>query len=154
MTEDYRERVLALIQAARDVRPRQGGQWTTIPPSHESLFRQYVADIRRAINGAHAWWNAMVKTQAQRSQNPAEAQNFVRRLNPVGPVADRGVIATVRKYWLACEALNQQLQESERVPPEEFVIGLLIEPPFEDIARFLSELPYWPLGMASDGRWI
>jgi hypothetical protein len=121
---------------------------------HLELFRDYVVDMRRAIQGAHAWWNALIETEARRCGNLTEAEYRVKRRNAVGRFANRGVIGVLRKYWLACEAINGQSAVGSRVPPEQFMLGMLIDTTWEDIAEFLSHLPYWPIGMSPKGEWI
>jgi hypothetical protein len=119
------------------------------------LFNLYIHDLQQAMGGAYAWWNAMVEAQLLRSDGDrARAAREVARRNPVGPVADRGVIAVVRRYWLECEVLNAQLAAAQRVLPEDFVLGHLSRSSFEAGAQFLSQLPYWPLGLSTDGQWI
>lgn len=153
---NWRDRVDALLQAARDVHlvSRPAKPLKDISAPHRELFDRYVQDMRRAIRGADAWWDAMVRTQQSRGADSVQAQRAVRKLNPVGRVADRAVIATLRKYWLACEEINANLPTGMQLPPEEFVLGRLVNSPFEDVARFLSDLPYWPMGMDAAGKWI
>jgi hypothetical protein len=154
---DWRDRVAALLQAARDVNPGSrtaGSASVTWSTGHRILFERYVYDLRRAIQGANLWWDAMIETQLPRSGGDRiRAAREVARRNPVGPVADRGVIAVLRQYWLECVALNAQ-HPDEQLAPEEFVLGSLCGSSFEASARFLSQLPYWPLGLSADGCWI
>ena len=37
---------------------------------------------------------------------------------------------------------------------EEFLLGELLRGGHEDLAEFISGLPYWPIGMDADGRWV
>jgi hypothetical protein len=33
------------------------------------------------------------------------------------------------------------------------LLGSLLFPPSEQLAQFLSKLPYWPIGMDAAGKW-
>ena len=155
--DDWRNRVAALIEAVQDVRRgslRASERSTTPSPQHLELYRRFVEDLRRAKQGAEKRWDAMVATEFGRAGDLTLAERTVAKRNSVGRVADPGVIAILRRYWLACQAINLQLPQAERVGPEHVLLGLLLDSPNEDLARFLSELPYWPVGLDREGRWV
>ena len=153
-------RVDALLEAARDVqtRPRPEPRSSQIPSSHRELSDRYVRDMRQAMRGADAWWHAMVTTQMQGGLDRSAAERAVRRRYPIGRCVNRGVIATLRRYWLACEEINKLSLASGNddgyMRPEYFVLGVWVDSPFSDLAEFISHLPYWPLGMDAQGQWI
>ena len=96
----------------------------------------------------------MVERQLALGLTPAAAEREVRRSTPVGRVGDRTVIAVVRKYWLACDALNRETPAQIGVPPAEFVLASLLTTSHSDMAQFLSQFPYWPIGTDTDANWV
>jgi hypothetical protein len=114
--------------------------------------------MRQAMRGAHAWWNAMVTMRMKEGLDQLAAELVVRRRYPMGPCVDRGVIGVLRAYWLACEETNRRSTAAGsgecHMWPEDFVLGAWVKSPFSDVAEFLSQLPYWPMGMDAEGQWI
>lgn len=153
---DWQTRAEALMQAARDLRrdwPQESVS-NHLSASHKDLFARYVVDLRRAKQGAENWWSAMIETETQRTIDQVEAEYNVSTRYQVGAVANRGVIHVLRKYWLSCVALNEELSPKDRVHPEEFLLGALLREHYEDLAEFVSRLPYWPIGLDDEGRWV
>ncbi len=152
---NWRDRAAALIEFVSDITgetpPPPRPSW---PKPHLSLFEQYVADLRRARQEAQTWWNGMISAVRQRGGDQEEAARFVKRRFPVGAVCAKRVIGVVRHYWLACAALNAAAAPADRVPPEQFLLGRLIGTRDQDLAEFVSALPYWPIGMDADGNWV
>jgi hypothetical protein len=154
--EAWRDRVNALLQAMRDVYAEPATkQWPmTLTSRHMALFERYLRDLRRAKEGAEKRWDAMVAAEFGRTGDLTHAEQNVEKRIPAGRVADPGVIAIVRRYWSECAALNAKFSEAEYVRPEEFLLDLLVWTTHEDLAIFLSGLPYWPIGMDAEGRWV
>ncbi|KIG12825.1 hypothetical protein DB30_00988 [Enhygromyxa salina] len=73
---------------------------------------------------------------------------------PVGPVADPHVIGVIRAYWLACEAINAKLPHSARVAPERMLLAWLVDGRHDSWVRLLTAMPYWPIGLDAEGRWV
>ena len=144
-----------LMQAARDVRlePEQLYVPSNAGREHRLLLDSYVQDLRRAKAWAKSWWTGMIETEQKRAGSRAEAIRTVRMKYPVGDVAHGSVIAVVRDYWLRCVELNEAVSPSSQMPPEEFLLGSLLRPPLEELAQFLSALPYWPIGINASGKW-
>ena len=64
------------------------------------------------------------------------------------------VLAVIRKYYFACQALNDRLAETKN-PAEEyphvFVTDMLMEDGTDDLGAFVYGLPGLPIGIDSDG---
>ena len=155
-TESWRLRADALIQSMSDVRREPPVEVYVLKPgsAHVALFERYVHALRRAKQGAEKRWDSMVATEFGRTGDLTLAQHNVARRNPIGPVSSPGVIAVLRRYWLECDAVNSRVSTSERVRPEEFLLRLIQVPPHQELASFLSALPYLPIGMDVEGRWV
>jgi len=156
-TVDWSSRAESLMRAVSDLRLDTSTRPTRYDfdnTRHTALFEQYVGELRHAKAWADSWWTSLIKMEVQRTDNPTIAKQLVKIRNPVGPVAHGSVIAVVRKYWLECVAMNAEQPAAEQVPPEQFLLGSLLCPAHEELARFLSSLPYWPIGMDADGRWV
>jgi hypothetical protein len=151
---DWLERATELLRAIQDVapddHPRVGSEGST---THRDLFDQYLTELREAKELAEGWWEALIATEEEdRTGDREQAIANVEGRRPVGPVAHGAIIEVVRKFWLACAALNRQVSEVERVAPEEFVLGWLTSE-YQDLAAFLSRLPYWPIGL-DQTNWV
>ena len=155
-TRDWRSRIDALMQAARDfisgAAPPSAAQPLT--SMHAELFVHYVQDLRRAKDQAQDWWEDVVATEQTRTHDRSHALRVLRLRFPAGPVGDLRVVAVIRQYWLACTSLNASVESSRHVRPEEFLMGRLIGGRDQDLALFLADLPYWPIGMDADGNWV
>jgi hypothetical protein len=64
------------------------------------------------------------------------------------------VLAVIRQYYFACEALNERLAKTKE-PAEEyphvFVTEMLMEDATADLGDFVDKLPGLPIGLDEDG---
>jgi hypothetical protein len=123
--------------------------------AHRALFESYVRELRSARTAAEEWWEAQIdqeRTMRTRGDQDQAVLNVAERL-PVGPISHGLVIGTVRRYWLACVAINSQVAPGERVAPQDFILRWLLEAGSTNLAVFLSRFPFWPMGMDPEGRW-
>lgn len=152
---NWRDRVSDLLQAARDVgatdQPPTGAPGT---PQHRALFERYVARLEWAHNAGMGWWADLIDAENERIGDRDQAIERVQERRPVGPVAHGIVIAVVRSFWLECARLNELLKPQERVAPEDLILGWLVKNRKEDLAKFLSDFPFWPMGMDFNGKWV
>lgn len=112
--------------------------------AHEELFAKYVEELREAVGFAEAWWKTL------RDSADDSTTSKIRERWPVGPAAHPRVLAVVRKYYLKCDALNQDAPDDEESPML-FVTEWLLEEDTEELAEFVADLTYWPIGVAGDG---
>jgi hypothetical protein len=154
-TGDWRARAAALVQAGRDLSEAES-TFGRAPADyrHAALRGDYLMELREAKRWADSWWRSVVETELQRSDEPVEAKRRLAAKYPAGPAAHGSVIAVLRKYWLACVALNENSVPKTQMPPEEFLLGSLVDSPELDLAELISGLPYWPIGVDADGKWV
>ncbi len=123
-----------------------------MPTAHERLFERYVKELRSVKRTVDEWWHALVEAESERMSDHGRALRNLSERWPTGPAAHPYVIATVRKYFLACDTLNDE--SDDEVYPHAFVSEWLLEEDTEDLADFMSVLPYWPIGLDEDGDFI
>jgi hypothetical protein len=152
------ERIQDLTAAVRDV--LLGGSEGPVRSiavaraEHRSLFNTYVRELREAKKNAESWWQGLIDSEESRIGNRHEAETNVRLRRPAGYVVHPGVIDTIRRFWLGCLRTNDTLPTQDRVAPETFVLRWLEQEGEHDLADFVSALPYWPMGMDEQGKWI
>jgi hypothetical protein len=156
--QGYRDRVDRLIAAIADVAPfghpaplnlSQAGR------EHRQLFRHYLADLKTAYERAQEWWNGLIKgLMKDAGLSREEAERAVQADSPLGPADDSDIIATIRRYWLECAKLNGVVPALEQVPPEQFVLGWLVEDGHDTFAELISRLTYFPVGLDQSGNWV
>jgi hypothetical protein len=73
---------------------------------------------------------------------------------PAGAAFDARVVAVVRKYWLACDVLNQKVAEDVRISPQVFLLEWLLREREQEALEVLAGMPYWPIGMDPNGNWV
>jgi hypothetical protein len=120
---------------------------------HEKLFNRYCGDLREVKAEVDLWWRALLVEEVKRDGDDLRGRREVRRRWPSGPGAHPRVIAVVRKYYLACLALNEQLEDEggEVVEPAVFLAEWLLDPGSEDLVGLTESLSYWPVGFDSEG---
>jgi|SRR5215831_18880230 hypothetical protein len=155
--KDAEERAHLLLLSIADVAPPGHPQSLSLAEAsdeHRKLFRRYIADLEDSVGEAEAWWTGLVERAMQRnrkSRDRAERDAFAEA--PVGPASHGRVLATVRKFWLECAALNAANRTARAVPPEMLVLGWLIDEQ-NSLYRTLAFLTYLPIGLDEQGRWI
>lgn len=86
---------------------------------HEQLFEDYVGELSAAKKYADAWWVDLQRKEYSQVGTPQGAHERLRHRWPAGPAAHPRILAVVRKYWLACEALNQAIVRGTDVEDDE-----------------------------------
>jgi len=100
------------------------------------------------------WWDRMMAHQLKRINNRDRVLRDVWRMFPAGPASEPVLISTVRKFWLACDAINLECTPDERISPEVFLLGWPVRAGKQQSIRILTYMPYWPMGLDPDGNWI
>jgi hypothetical protein len=122
---------------------------------YRDLFDRYVTDQTEAKQCAEQWWNGVVDNVARRAhKSRTAALGEARAGNPTAPASHSAVIAVLRAYWLQCAALNESVAPEDRVPPEQLVLGWLLESGHADLAELLGWLTYLPVGLDQTGHWV
>jgi hypothetical protein len=127
-----------------------GGQ--PLADSHDRLFALYLADmtatlreVRPAVQAGRPTWGGRGSFRAIAA---AKARQDHDRL-----CTHPRVIALIRKYFFACHALNQQCHRDEFILPAVFAVDMLVEAN-EALFWIFSELPYLPIGLDEDDRYV
>jgi hypothetical protein len=124
-------------------------------PPYQTLFGDYVADLTKAQQEAEAWLDGLVRGIERREKKDRKAALLeVRQDAPTAPASHESVLATCRRYWLLCDALNGQHPPDQRIGPEQLTLGWLTEAGHRDLAELLGLLTYVPVGLDADGRWV
>ena len=120
---------------------------------HQQLFNEYSASLEIAVGTAVKWWEGLIKARMKRGLSQEVALKEVDRSRLAGPVSNPEVVYVIRKYWLACVALNAYVHEPQVVPPEVFLLQWLVDEERELLVQVLSGMLYWPIGLDDDGHW-
>ena len=156
-TERWRKKAKALVDAVRDVAPPDhppAGRGRAASPGHRTLFDRYVKGLRKAKAEADDWRKGILEASQERGATKSEAEIQFKQEYPVGTVASGRIIHVLRRFWLEAAALNGKSDPAMRVAPEEFLLAWLVDGTNDDLAQFLSALPYWPIGLTKDGKWV
>jgi len=151
---------------------------------YKQLFDAYVAEMRQAQAAALAWWEALVMREQQAVGSAEAAGEALERRWPMGAVSHPFVIATFRKWALQVQTFNDDAESdtdddddnadeaewgSEDEDDEEAVQDLAtLEAPVEprdlliemlagradDLAEFLADFVFTPLGLDKEDRWV
>jgi len=121
---------------------------------HRSMFDEYVEEVDYVAAIALEWWNKTLAARSSGATNKRAAFRDAWRSRPAGPASYPGLVALVRDFWLTCHALNQEVDEGERVPPWTFLLAWLRDAGHDEAVRVLACMPYWPIGLDEDGNWV
>jgi hypothetical protein len=100
-------------------------------PRHRKLLNDYVRDLNRAADIARA--------------RPAESRRSPLASDPI-------VLGVIIQYFFLCQRLNEAIAEEggdDEVEPLTFVHEMLTGT-YQDLWKFIAELPYLPLGLRRD----
>jgi hypothetical protein len=121
---------------------------------HQKLLEEYADSLRTAKDEAEEWWEALQASEMRKTKDREHALRNVQQRWPYGPAAHPRVLAVIRKYYFACEALNDRLAKTKD-PSEEyphvFVTDMLMEDGTDDLGDFVDTLPGLPIGVDADG---
>ena len=73
---------------------------------HQVLFEQYVAELAKSKKASLAWWKRVISAESA-NEPAAGAEDRVRARWPMGPTSHPRVLATYRRFFIACERLNE-----------------------------------------------
>jgi hypothetical protein len=149
---------------------------------HEDLLQSYATELAAAKQFAEDWWARLHADELRKTGSHEAAARAVKARWPEGPPSHPRVLAVVRAYWLACQALNSVIErerrggleppepeyelvpgetpvapgedatEEQEVYPHVFVIEWLMDEGMDELADFLGALSYWPVGLEPNDR--
>ncbi len=148
-------------------------------PRYRALQSQYVEELRAAKVVVDLWWSALTGS-ADVEAAPAE----VRRRWPAGPGSHPRILAVVRKFFLACVRLNQEVEsapppsdpewaephewvgeddgpseealneDDQPMHPVALVFDSLMTESTYDLALFIAPLSCWPVGLDEKQNYV
>ena len=152
--------VVRLLSAPRDL-VRCGARACPAQPeaagvdAHRELYEEYAEIVDVVADVALEWWEDTLQARIESADDPDEATRQCWLARPAGPASFPGLVAVVRDFWLACDALNADLDEPKRVSPEQLLLARLHDGgDHADAVRVLTCMPYWPLGLDPEGNWV
>jgi hypothetical protein len=148
-----------LMSAPRDLPP--SAPWEDPPiakaaasGAHQELFDEYVEYLGDAIGIAEAWWQGLILGKMADGSDLKTAIEGAYERRFAGPACRPEVVWTLRTFWLSCVALNKDVPERQRVPPEVFLLFWLLDGKHDEWVQVISGMPYWPIGLDGKGNWI
>ncbi len=120
---------------------------------HRDLYRDYLQQLPEVYQVAEGWWIGCVHAYVSQglSEEAALDQAFSRRI--AGPASEPQVINFFRTFWLRCAALNRDLPETQRIPPQTLLLQWLVEEDRQEFVTLITCMPYWPVGLDEHGNW-
>lgn len=122
--------------------------------AHRQLFDRYLAELRVCVLRAVRWWDEGMTWQLGQAGDATTARTNMLEQHPAGPASDGIFIATVRKYWIACDELNAGLPPQHWVDPPRLLLEWTAQAGESMAIQVLASQPYWPICMHRDGRWF
>jgi hypothetical protein len=158
-SERIREGVARLLAAPSDLAQcgaRLGGHPTLANASepHRLIFLEYEGHLKLAALAAMDWWNKTVEARLQAASNRQGVVHAAWRSRPAGPASFPGFVALIRDYWLKCDALNENCRDDQRVSPETMLLAWLLDDRHSLEVQVISCMPYWPIGLSREGKWL
>jgi hypothetical protein len=121
---------------------------------HRQLFKQYLLHLTDRVNVVASEWLESVEGLTTKLGDAESAREQLILEYPAGPATDMRFIGIVRTYWLACDALNGQLQKEQWLDPPRFLLQWVEEVQGGDLCvEVLASQPYWPIGLDEHGNW-
>ena len=122
--------------------------------AHQELFCRYLAELLPCVVRALQWWGESMSWHLSQTGDSTLARTMLLEKHPAGPASDGIFIATIRKYWLACDELNASRPPREWVDPPRFLLKWAMQADQKLAVQVLASQPYWPVCMQRDGRWF
>lgn len=149
-----------LLGAGADLRPRASAATPELSlaeadDTHRLAHAAYLRDLERALSEAERAWARELAHREARGSTREQALDDLYLRQRVGPVGHPRVLGVIQAYWALCHEINHALVDPKRhVAPESLLLGWLRDGRHASWLEVVSALPYWPVGLAADGRWI
>jgi hypothetical protein len=112
-----------------------------VPGRHDLLFAEYVDALRSAVDAA------------RKAFDSSNVRPPLVHLGPIPLAVDPRVIAVVRRYFFACDALNRDQAAGSPELPHVFIVERLAGKE-DELWKVLTELPYLPIGTDERDQWV
>ena len=156
---DVTRGIQRLLSAPRDLPP--SAPWMDPPidksaasEAHRALFNEYLEFMQDAVTIAEDWWEGMIRAKVEAGSDRRTAINAAYNGRFSGPASRPEVVWTLRTFWLRCVAVNREVPELQRVPPEVFLLHWLLDGQHDEWVQVITGMPYWPIGLDQQGDWV
>ena len=120
-----------------------------------ALYLAYRRDLEAALRLAERWWSGVVKRASPGLfSRKKDALSCAYEAAFAGPASCLELLGVVHGYWVSCVELNATLAEAVRIPPEVMLLHWLLDGKHDSWVQCLTGMPYWPIGLDADGRWV
>ncbi|MCA0002215.1 MULTISPECIES: hypothetical protein [unclassified Mesorhizobium] len=120
---------------------------------HQTLFGEYLSDLKDAYDIATSWWAGIIVSEEERHGSREKALEEAFNARVAGAASNPHVVWVVRRYWLKCVTVNVKAGEAEGVAAETFLLQWLIDAGETNPAKLIACMPYWPIGLDENGAW-
>ena len=149
--------IYRLQHAPRDVYAKHDYAAAQLAYQHASddykyLYDSYDRDMRGVFAVASHRWEQAIEELIAGGMTEQQALAKLQRERIAGPAEHPMLTWIIRKYWLACDALNRG-RARDWVPGETFILKWYCDAERSDYVALISALPYWPMGMDKAGNW-
>ena len=128
---------------------------TEADDTHRLAHAAYLRDLERALIEVERWWARELSHREMRGSTREQALDDLHLRHRAGPVGHPRILGVIQAYWVLCHEINHALVDHKRhVGPEHLLLGWLRDGRRESWLAVLSGLPYWPVGLDADGRWV
>lgn len=111
------------------------------PNRYDELFVSYVAELHEAL------------TAAKKNFDASNVRAPLQQAASIPLATDPRVIAVLRKYFFACDALTRDRTAGPAELPHVFIVEKLAGK-YDELWEALAELPYLPIGTNREDRWV
>jgi hypothetical protein len=146
-----------LLGAGADLRSRGPAEpsLAEADEAHRLAHAAYLRELERALIEAERWWTRELLHRELRGLTRAQALDDLFARHRAGLVGHPRVLGVIQAYWVLCHEINHALVDQKRhVGPEHLLLGWMRDGRRESWLEILSALPYWPVGLDADGRWV
>jgi hypothetical protein len=124
--------------------------------AHQLAHAAWLRDLELALIESERAWVRELSHREARGSTREQALDDLYTKHRAGPVGHPRVLGVIQAYWVLCHEINHALVDAKRhVAPEQLLLGWLRDSRRrESWLEILSALPYWPVGLDADGRWV
>jgi hypothetical protein len=122
---------------------------------YEPFFEQYRRELRELYEVLRRQ-NEEAVARLMDSEGLEEEEARAHMEREYGPLVHDGhVINLIRKYWLELARLGKERRArgEDFLEPLTFLVDDLIDAGEDDLAAFLTEIAYWPIGLDENNEW-
>ena len=119
----------------------------------QALYDQYRERLWAAHLTAVPWWEDTIRAQQHLGRSRADAIDISFDKRIAGAAAHPSIVYVLREFWLRCVDLCSAYPDRQ-VAPETLLLQWLADAGESDLVAVVSCMPYWPIGMDENGKWV